>query len=69
VVIRLKYPIIDQLLCYLFSNSAIALANGQQAKTNGLGHVVVCLGTKEFQMHVIVAEVEDDSILGMDFLS
>ena len=27
------------------------------------------LGTKEFEMHVIVAEVEDEGILGMDFLS
>ena len=27
------------------------------------------LGTKEFQMHVVVAEVEDQGILGMDFLS
>ena len=49
------------------ANSAIALADGQQAKTHGLGHVVVCLGTKDFEMHVIVAEVEDEGILGMDF--
>ena len=51
------------------ANSAIALADGQQAKAHGLGHVVVHLGTKEFHMHVIVAEVEDEGILGMDFLS
>ena len=51
------------------ANSAIALADGQQAKTHGLGHVVVHLGTKEFHMHVIVAEVEDEGILDMDFLS
>ena len=51
------------------ANSAIAFADGQQAKTHGLGHVVVHLGTKDFQMHVIVAEVEDEGILGMDFLS
>ena len=51
------------------ANSAIALADGQQAKTHGLGHVVVRLGTKEIEMHVIVAEVEDEGILGMDFLS
>ena len=51
------------------ANSAIALADGQQAKTHGLGHIVVRLGTKEFEMHVIVAEVEDEGILGMDFLS
>ena len=50
-------------------NSAITLADGQQAKTHGVGHVVVHLGTKEFQMHVIVAEIEDEGILGMDFLS
>ena len=49
------------------ANSAIALADGQQAKTHRLGHVVVRLGTKEFEMHVIVAEVEDEGILGMDF--
>ena len=30
------------------TNSVIAHADGQQAKTHGLGHVVVCLGTKEF---------------------
>lgn len=51
------------------ANSAIALADGQQAKTHRLGYVVVRLGTKEFEMHVIVAEVEDEGILGMDFLS
>ena len=51
------------------ANSAIALADGQKAKTHGLGHVAVRLGTKEFQMHVIVADVEDEGILGMDFLS
>ena len=50
-------------------NSAIALANGQQAKTYGGGHVVMRLGNSEFQMHVIVAEIEDEGILGMDFLS
>lgn len=33
------------------ANSAIALADGQQAKTHGVGHVVVHLGTTEFQMH------------------
>ena len=27
------------------------------------------LGTDEFQMHVVVAEIEDEGILGMDFLS
>ena len=51
------------------TNSAIALADGKQAKTHGLGHVVVRLGTRDFQMPVIVAEVEDEGILGMDFLS
>ena len=50
-------------------NSAIALANGQQAKTYGVGHIVMRLGNSEFQMHVIVAEIEDEGILGMDFLS
>ena len=50
-------------------HSAIALANGQQAKTYGVGHVVMRLGNSEFQMHVIVAEIEDEGILGMDFLS
>ena len=48
-------------------NSAIALADGQ--KTHGVGHVVVHLGTKEFQVHVVVTEVEDQGTLGMDFLS
>ena len=49
-------------------NSAIALANGQQAKTYGVGHVMR-LGNSEFQIHVIVAEIEGEGILGMDFLS
>ena len=48
------------------ANFAIALPDGQQAKT---WHVVVRLGNREFQMHVIVAEVKGDCILGMDFLS
>ena len=51
------------------ANPAIALADGQQAKTHGVGHVVVRLGTKEFQMHVVVAEIEDEGILGLEFLS
>ena len=51
------------------ANSAIALADGQQAKTHGLGHVVVRLGAKEFQTHFIVAEVEDEGILAIGFLS
>ena len=51
------------------ANSEITLADGQQANTHGLGHSVLRLGTKEFLMHVIVAEVEDEGILGMDFLS
>ena len=38
-------------------NSAIALANSQQAKTYGVGDVVVHLGNSGFQMHVIVAEI------------
>ena len=39
------------------ANSAIALADGQQAKTHGLGHFEVRLGAKEFLMPVTVAEV------------
>ena len=50
-------------------NSAIPLANGQQAKTYGVGHVVMRLGNSKFQMHVIVAEIEDEVILWMDFLA
>ena len=49
--------------------SVIALSDDQQAKTHGLGHVAVRLDTKEFLMQVIVADVEDEGILGMDFLS
>ena len=51
------------------ASPAISLADGQQAKTHGVVHVVVHLGTKEFQMHVVVAGIEDEGILGMDFLS
>ena len=50
------------------ANSAIALCDGQQAKTRSVGHVLVRLGTKAFQMHVVVAEIDDDGILGIDFL-
>ena len=49
-------------------NSAIALADGEQVKS-GVVHVVPCPGNSEFQMHVIVAEVEDEGILGMEFRS
>ena len=51
------------------ADSAIALANGQQARTCGVENVVVRRGNSWFQMHVIVAEVEAEGILGMDFLS
>ena len=47
-------------------NSAIALVNSQQGKTYGVGHVVVRLGNSGFQMHVIVAEIEDEGIFGLD---
>ena len=50
------------------ANFAIALPDGQQAKNYSTGHVVVRLGNREFQMHVIVAEVKGGDILGMDFL-
>ena len=70
----LSFKIYDSLLASVkfslsLANPAIALADGQQAKTHGVGHVVVSLGTKEFQMHVVVAEIEDEGILGIDFLS
>ena len=50
----LSFKIYDSLpagvkFCFSSSNPAIALADGQQAKTHGVGHVVVRLGTKEFQ--------------------
>lgn len=48
------------------ANSSIALVDGQQAITHGLGHFAVYLGPKEFEMHLIVAGVEDE---GMGFLS
>ena len=51
------------------ARSAIALADGKQAKTDDVAHVVVRLGTKEFQMRVVVAEIEDEGNLGMDLLS
>ena len=51
------------------TNPAIALSDGQQAKIQIQIHFVVHLGTKEFQVHVIVAEVEDEGILGMNFFS
>ena len=50
------------------ANFAIVLPDGQQAKTYSTGHVVVRLGNREFQMHVIVAEFKGGGILGMDFL-
>ena len=50
------------------ANFAIALPDGQQAKTYSTGHAVR-LGNREFQMHVIVSEVKGGGILGMDFLS
>ena len=49
-------------------NSAIALAGDQPVKSSVV-HVILCPGNSEFQMHVIVAEVEDEGILGMEFLS
>ena len=63
------YFVVPASVQFSSANSAIALADGQQAKAHGLGHAVVRLGTKDFQIHVIVAEVEDEGILGMDFLS
>ena len=74
LLVQFCHKIYDSLpagvkFCLSSANPAIALADGQQAKTHCVGHVVVCLSTKEFQMHVVVAEVEDEGILGMDFLS
>lgn len=51
------------------ARSAISLADGQQAQSGGVENILLDLGTRDFQMHVVVADTEDKGILGMDFLS
>ena len=70
----LSFKIYDSLpasvkFSFSSANPAIALADGQQAKTLGVGHVVVRLGTKEFQCMWFVAQIEDEGILGIKCLS
>lgn len=51
------------------ASSAISLADGQQAQSGGVENILLDFGTRDFQMHVVVADTEDKGILGMDFLS
>ena len=47
----------------------IYLADGHKAQTCGTGETAVRLGNQELTFSVVVANVDDDAILGMDFLS
>jgi len=51
------------------ASSAISLADGQQAQSGGVENILLDFGTRDFQMHVVVADIEDKGVLGMDFLS
>ena len=45
------------------------VADGRQVKTYGCGEISLLLGTQEVIMNVLVADIQDAGILGMDFLS
>ena len=44
-------------------------ADGRHVKTYGCGDISLLLGTQEVFMNVLVADIEDAGILGMDFLT
>lgn len=44
-------------------------ADGHKIKTNGFGEAELLLGTQEVSLNILVADIDDAWILGMDFLS
>ena len=38
-------------------------------QSGGVENILLDFGTRDFQMHVVVADIEDKGVLGMDFLS
>jgi len=50
-------------------NTDIFLADGSTSKTRGTGETILTLGRQELLVSFVVADIEDDVILGMDLLS
>lgn len=49
--------------------SQMFVADGRQVKTHGYGEITLRLGSQEVLLNVLVADIEDAGILGMDFLT
>ena len=47
----------------------VFLADGQSTKTYGMGNTTVRIGTQEINVRVLVADIEDEAILGIEFFS
>ena len=50
-------------------NTDIFLADGSTSRTRGTGETILTLGRQEWLVSFVVADIEDDVILGMDLLS
>lgn len=50
-------------------NTDIFLADGSSSKTYGTGDTMLRLGGQEIMTSLVVADIEEDVILGMDLLS
>ena len=50
-------------------NTDIYLADGSSSKTRGTGETMLRLGSQELMVSLVVADIADEAILGMDLLS
>lgn len=49
--------------------SQVFLADGRRTNTYGTGEMTIRIGTQDVSLRVLVADIEDSAILGMEFLS
>ena len=48
-------------------NTDILLADGSSSQTRGTGETMLRIGKQELMVHLVVADIEDDVIVGMDY--
>lgn len=49
--------------------SQVFVADGRRTNTYGTGEITIRIGTQDVSLRVLVADIEDSAILGMEFLS
>ena len=58
----LKFPLHED-------GSQVFVADGRKTSTYGSGRLSVKIGSQDVNISVLVADIEDSAILGMEFLS